>query len=194
MDNIIVWNVRGLNLRNKQSLVKRLIEQHKAGLVGLLETRVKQNKVGAVYLNLFRGWCFTCNNAWHKGGRIMVAWDPLIYDIDILFCSSQIIHMRGRLIGLNVSFNISVVYAFNREEERKDLWNTLTKLEENIPWVILGDFNAILHKEDRIGPRAHCIPSESFLQWVRTCKLDDVRFTGCRYTWTNKQVGEARIW
>ena len=101
MDNIICWNVRGLNLRSKQTAVRTVIERNKAGLVGLLETRVKMNNVGTVYLNIFRGWCFTCNNAWHKGGRIMVAWNPRIYHIDILFCNSQIIHMRGTLIRLN---------------------------------------------------------------------------------------------
>lgn len=68
MDSIFCWNVRGLNQRSKQVLVRNLIRKCKAGLVGLLETRIKLNKLGEFYKNVFDGWCFTCNNAWHKGG------------------------------------------------------------------------------------------------------------------------------
>lgn len=124
----------------------------------------------------------------------MVAWDPCIYHIDILFCSSQIIHMKGTLIRLNQVFNISMVYGFSKEGDRKESWRSLGSLKEDVPWVILGDFNEILHMDDRIGRKALQTPSADFLQWVSNCGLEDVRFTGCRYTWTNKQDSENRIW
>lgn len=53
MDRIFCWNVRGLNQRDKQNEIKRKIEMYQARLVGLLETRVKASKLGALYLNIF---------------------------------------------------------------------------------------------------------------------------------------------
>ena len=82
MDKVMCWNVRGLNQREKQQAVKKMILAHQVGLVGLLETRVKVFKLGALYLNLFQGWCFTTNTRWKKGGRIVVSWNPLIFHVN----------------------------------------------------------------------------------------------------------------
>jgi len=40
MDKILSWNMRGLNGPNKQEDVKIFLQQQKAGLVGLLETKL----------------------------------------------------------------------------------------------------------------------------------------------------------
>ena len=93
MDRIMVWNVRGLNQLEKQKDVKKMIEKYHIGLVGLLETRVKASKLGAVYLSMFRGWCFTTNLRWNKGGRIIVAWDPQVFQVSRIVGHSQYIHL-----------------------------------------------------------------------------------------------------
>ncbi|KAK6780331.1 hypothetical protein RDI58_022515 [Solanum bulbocastanum] len=48
---------------------------------------------------------------------------------------------------------MTFVYASNGREERKGLWSNLTQIGVGIrnPWAILGDFNAVLHSEDRLG-------------------------------------------
>ena len=73
MVKILCCNVRGLNSREKQVSVKRLIDHQQVGLLGLLETRIKTQHMGKVYLNMFSDWCFSYNNPWHKGGRIIIA-------------------------------------------------------------------------------------------------------------------------
>lgn len=52
-----------------------------------------------------------------------------------------------------LAFMLTYVYSFNVKEERRDFWSTLqTTLYSNTkPWLILGDFNSILHLEDRLG-------------------------------------------
>ncbi|XP_062080449.1 uncharacterized protein LOC133785214 [Humulus lupulus] len=66
----------------------------KVGLVGLLETKMQTHNLGSVYVNMFRGWCFSTNNAWHKGGRIMDSWNPGMFTVNILQCSSQLMHLE----------------------------------------------------------------------------------------------------
>ena len=122
MDKLLCWNVRGLNKLAKQKMVKKLIEYQGVGLVWLQETRVKASKLGALYLNVFQGWCFTSNLALHKGGRIVVAWNPSIFKVNKIECSKQLVHLELILVDRDCSFNVTIVYGFNKAEGRKDLW------------------------------------------------------------------------
>ncbi|KAH0652562.1 hypothetical protein KY289_030240 [Solanum tuberosum] len=62
---------------------------------------------------------------------------------------------------------ITVVYGYNTGDKRKELWTNLRDLAIGMttPWLICGDFNALLYPEDRL--------------------YGD--------TWTNKQKGSDRI-
>ncbi|XP_062102958.1 uncharacterized protein LOC133813947 [Humulus lupulus] len=151
MDRIMSSNVRGLNTHHKQSEVKKLISYYKVRLIGLLETRVKAHKLGALYLHMFSSWCFTLNNAWNNGGRIVVAWNPTMFSVSIIKCSSQLIHLLVRPFDKGNGFYVSFVYGFNEEEGRVGLWEELSECVTQEPWLVFGDFNDILHKEERIG-------------------------------------------
>ena len=48
MDNIITWNIRGLNSPNKQEDAKIFLEKHRVGLVALLEIKIKEKNVKVV--------------------------------------------------------------------------------------------------------------------------------------------------
>ena len=54
MNNILAWNVRGLNKASKQDEVARFISCHNISLFGLLETKVKRNGLGHLYQNIFQ--------------------------------------------------------------------------------------------------------------------------------------------
>jgi len=51
------------------------------------------------------------------------------------------------------TFYLTLVYGDNDEMERKRLWKMLVSLEIGIQasWLIMGDFNHLLHLDDRIG-------------------------------------------
>ena len=55
MDNIASWNVRGLNHPNKQEDVKLFLNKSKIGLVGLMETKVRQGNEQVVAQRTFGG-------------------------------------------------------------------------------------------------------------------------------------------
>ena len=92
MDNILCWNVRGLNRVGKQNKVKKFLLYHQIKLFSCFETRVKGIKMGPLYLNLCPGWCFTTNISQHKNGRIIVGWDPDAFEVNIISMSPQLVH------------------------------------------------------------------------------------------------------
>lgn len=52
---------------------------------------------------------------------------------------------------------ISVVYASNSKEERTTLWEEIVETStmssvSGRPWMVLGDFNQVLHPDDHSKP------------------------------------------
>ncbi|XP_060965582.1 uncharacterized protein LOC133034505 [Cannabis sativa] len=193
MDKLLCWNVRGANNQQKQRLIKQFISLQKVDFVGLLETRVKARKLGVLYSNIFDGWCFSSNIAWHKGGKIVIAWNPSRFIVDIIRCTSQFMHLKISTVdGMFDSF-VTVVYASNSRMERKKLWEDICGLNTCEKWCLMGDFNEILAKEERVGLRVSSWPDGDFLQCVACCNLEDIKSSGNFFTWTNKQHGGDRI-
>jgi len=57
MDNILYWNIRGLNGLNKKEDISLVISKHSIGLAGLLETKVKAHNISKVAnANALQGW------------------------------------------------------------------------------------------------------------------------------------------
>jgi len=92
MVNIASWNVRGLNRPKKQEDVKAFLQKYQISLIGLLETKVKEEKVRAVAARLFQGWEWHHNFNQTAKGRIWVVWKRQVYRIQILKVTDQLIH------------------------------------------------------------------------------------------------------
>ena len=195
MDRILLWNVRGVNKQSKHRDIKHLISQTGAGFVSLLETKVRNKDMGKLYENLFSGWCFTSNNPWRDRGRIILAWNPTIFTVDIQNCTDQLIHCLVQLRSREWCF-ITCVYGCNTEKERKELWSDLEKIAGVVTrsWLVIGNFNNILEYGERIGRRAHKHISWDFKECVNVCGLEDIKASGSFFTWSNKQDAENRIY
>lgn len=60
-------------------------------------------------------------------------------------------------------------------------------------WPVGRDFNSLLHIDDRIGgDNVSYNDLEDFRDCITTCSLRDLRYTGPKFTWSNKQ-GPNRI-
>lgn len=56
-----------------------------------------------------------------------------------------------------------------------------------MPWIILGDFNNVLHITDRIGGAAVTLTEvKKFQECIRACKLEEMERRGQNYTWNDK--------
>lgn len=92
---------------------------------------------------------------------------------------------------------ITIVYGFNTLEQRKELWNQLENLAKSIrkPWIIWGDFNAIISPQDRLkGAPITGHEIKDFAECIQQLMINQLPWKGDYYTWTNKQQGSDRIW
>jgi len=79
MDNIITWNIRGLNSPNKKEDITIFLETLRVGLIALLETKVKEKNVKVVGKRLFGRWHWHTIVDFNPKVRIWVAWQGLAY-------------------------------------------------------------------------------------------------------------------
>jgi len=80
------------------------------------------------------------------------------------------------MVGLNVSFNASFFYWDNCPSKQEALWVEIINCSiawETIPWILLGDFNAIRSLDGKCGG------STLWSGWQNDM--------GSRFTWTNRQ-------
>ena len=92
---------------------------------------------------LFQIWSYLYNYDHSSGGRI---WDPNLLKVDLLGSPDQIIHVCVTMLVSNISLNASFVYGENSLTKHEALWADIVSHNitwETIPWILLGDFNAI---------------------------------------------------
>ncbi|XP_062080783.1 uncharacterized protein LOC133785578 [Humulus lupulus] len=119
-----------------------------------------------------------------------------MYTLDIRVCTSQFIHCFARATHTAGSFFITFVYGFNDVKLRDQLWLDIQELALKIDeaWMILADYNEILHQNERVGKKTIMKPSLSLRDCMITCQMEDLKYSGCFYTWTNKQRSEDRVY
>ncbi|XP_059294628.1 uncharacterized protein LOC132047627 [Lycium ferocissimum] len=107
---------------------------------------------------------------------------------------AQVVTCRVKFIPLQLEFIATFVYVYNMKEDRKELWDHLSQLSGNHkePWIVLGDFNVVLHREDRLGGNpVTLVEVTDFQNCIDNCGLEEIANSGSQYTWNDKQ--DARI-
>ena len=60
------------------------------------------------------------------------------------------------------------------------------------PWLCFGDFNAIFHSLEKQSIRQpHNSQINEFQEALESCQLEDLRYKGYHFAWTNKRPGDA---
>ncbi|KAK4384400.1 hypothetical protein Sango_3065000 [Sesamum angolense] len=113
-------------------------------------------------------------------------------------CQRKVIHCRTVNKRMHTRCLITVIYGDYDIIPRRELWSALRNLStgiQNKPWLILGDFNAVMDDSEVCGQAADT--STSMVEF-RSCIWDTglvpLPFTGCPYTWRNCSEGPRSLW
>ncbi|XP_062080436.1 uncharacterized protein LOC133785198 [Humulus lupulus] len=191
--NIMSWNVRGLNKRNKQIYVVDICKINKIGIGALLETKIKGDRVKDVMNSSFMGWDYYSSRSLE--GRILLTWKASWVKVEVLNDHAQFIHCKVQKWATGQSFCLSVVYGSNQLEIRRDLWSELSAVSLPVkPWLIIGDFNSVFDSADRMGGKT-ISPNEfeDARKWLDLGHVEEMKLLGSYYTWSNNQDGTNRI-
>lgn len=98
---------------------------------------------------------FVDNYTHHENGRIWVSRNLQNSNISVDSSSDQYLHCRVTDPNGAFRFNMTVVYAMNIIDRRRNLWEDISNIAKNDeePWCIIGDYNNVLRRRDKIGDR-----------------------------------------
>ncbi|XP_075085014.1 uncharacterized protein LOC142168253 [Nicotiana tabacum] len=115
----------------------------------------------------------------------------------VLKKAAQIIHCSVVSRNQQIECEMTIVYGYNKVEQRRDLWQQLNSLSQTItkPWIIWGNFNSLLSPQDRLkGATVTSYEIKDCTECIQQLMLNELIWKGDYYTWTNKQQGGDIIW
>ncbi|XP_058768386.1 uncharacterized protein LOC131642116 [Vicia villosa] len=151
--SMLAWNIMGLNKRARHVEIGAHLKRLQINCAALLETRVKKNKADEIRKRFGNKWNWLDNYSDHSNGRIWIMWEEGTMQIIPIQKTDQYIHfdvldMQGSRVHI-----LTVIYAQNQLMQRRKLWDDIKQVAGNIhdPWLVVGDYNNVLHPNDRIG-------------------------------------------
>ncbi|XP_062104168.1 uncharacterized protein LOC133815329 [Humulus lupulus] len=192
--NLLSWNLRGLNKTNKHIVVLDSFSRNKIGVGGLLETKMRGNKIVEFMENKLPNWEFYSSPTIES--RLLIIWRKVFVRLTILEESPQFVHCMVNLAGQRGTFYVIFVYRYNLLESRRSLWQGLNKISLSVrAWIVLGDFNAPFSGLDRSGGKpVSGLELADPLSWLADTKVEALKSISSYFTWTNNQEGSARIY
>ncbi|KAL0288912.1 UNVERIFIED_CONTAM: hypothetical protein Sangu_2637400 [Sesamum angustifolium] len=187
----------GLNRRDHQVAVRDLVCEFRLHFIALLETRVLQSNVTRIQSGVLSRWRWFVDYA-GPGNRIWIAWNDELIDVDILNVGTQFIHCRVLVHELHESIFTTVVYGANDVSTRRELWQELIDLAGtigNVPWLVGGDFNAVLDMSEVSGASGDIrVATTEFNDCILQTGLLSLPMQGERFTWHNCSLDGRSLW
>lgn len=193
MYNTLCWNARGVGNRSTSTHLKQLCSDHKIDIAVIIEPKIQAAKLES----LSRYWGF--ENYLHgsdTNNHIWICWTDNILLEDPTWTNQQVT-VNVSHINFQSKICMSFVHASCVLNDRQVLWNYLTEKygDMETPWLLLGDFNAILSWDEKQGGNRDDPNSMmAFNNFVNRNALIDAGFVGNEFTWCNNQNGSNRIW
>ncbi|CAN0898705.1 hypothetical protein LINGRAHAP2_LOCUS19863 [Linum grandiflorum] len=160
-------------------------------IVVILEPRISGAAVDLATHKLGFSYKFRVEANGFSGG-IWTLWDSSCVTLTPVSHSPHFLHFKVTGRG-GRTFHSTAIYGSPTESLRRVLWSGLGTLASGIdgPWLIGGDFNAILGPSDKLGGTPFRLSRcREFQDCINICGLMDGGFTSPRFTWTNGTVKE----
>ncbi|KAJ0967671.1 hypothetical protein J5N97_024588 [Dioscorea zingiberensis] len=193
---VLCWNCRGLSNGKTISRIKSLLRNHQPDIVCLVETRADEKRTINFCDKFRRMWEWAAIPARGMSGGIITLWKQGVGLVTPIANSRFSLHLV-LTTERPKEWILSVVYNAQSVHLQKNLWHDLNSISSlNLPWILMGDFNAILNSEEHRGGcfDHYAAKAKHFTDFISSNQLFDLGFYGTPYTWCNNQSGMARRW
>ena len=194
---VLSWNVRGLNRIPRKKVVRRLIESQSPDMVFIQETKLSLDGLAKCATFIWPLGSWQGVGSLNSSGGVACFWDPR--KVSPLWWISS----RSSISLIATSFEngercfLSNIYALTDFAGKFQLWahiRFIHSLEPFLPWIMAGDFNAVISLEEKRGGVARLDQSSNLLRdMIGALFLIDVKPTNGVFTWNNRRCGSEAI-
>ncbi|CAL1412960.1 unnamed protein product [Linum trigynum] len=129
-----------------------------------------------------------------RSGGIWLFWNSQNFCVQVVSAGSQ--HLSVRVSkGNQAPWMLTAVYASPRQQLQRPLWNAIIEQSKQVdcPWILTGDFNSILHPDEKTGPPSPATfrRCKRFGEFLNEAELVDLGFSGPRFTWTRGKESDT---
>lgn len=189
--NILVWNVRGINSKEKWDAIKSKINESSYHILCLQETKGNTLTLfTSRHLNNFA--YFPSVGA---SGGIITIWNGLVYSGEVIQSNAYCVTVKFTSNLDNSCFFLSNVYGPSNAAGKLAFITWFLNLDYSSfdEWIIAGDFNLYRSIEDMNKPGGDPGDMNLFNDFISDMELVDIPFSGRTYTWSNMQIDPLLI-
>ena len=149
--SILAWNCRGLRSASAVHSLTDVVKENDPFLVFLSVTKAKQNRIKGLQrkLNLTQGITVPCDG---RSGGLVLMWKE---GAEVCFKSCSNSHIDVVVCeGKGAQpWRATGFYGHPDAGMRFISWDLIKSLKRqcDLPWVIFGDFNEIVHSDEKLG-------------------------------------------
>lgn len=183
------WNIRGaMNLTGKRH-ARELVRKYKPSIVILVETHCSFGSVDRFWQRLGYEGAAISEAQGHSAGILILLEKGSLYSVSVIDYFHQAVTFSIQ-VG-NRKWTCSAIYASSIPANREALWSHLSNLRNSVidPWMLMGDFNEILHQSEVRGGIFSPSRPAKFAGMMEQCRLIDLGSIGNTFTWFRKPTG-----
>jgi hypothetical protein len=190
----VSWNCRGWAQTSTIRSLRALIRKHNPDILFLSETKVLPSVSGPILRQL--GFSLMAHSPPSvSNGGLLLAWRT---DVNIVcfHVSCNIICVWHYSDDPCIKCLLTFVYGPPYKNLCANFWDAMDgfRASYNDPWVCIGDFNAIISPNDKLGGRPFdSYSSNPFIDFMDGYGMIDLGFCGNPYTWSNHRQGSSLI-
>ncbi|XP_070017163.1 uncharacterized protein [Nicotiana sylvestris] len=172
---------------------RSLLDYNRPSLVVLLETHCQSHQTVKEDFN-FIGLIEVA--ATGQSGGIAISWLSDVLYVKPVATTSQEIHCHIQVLPFPFKVLFTAIYASTDLATRQSLWHNIMCVYDHYtgPWLLGGDFNEILHANDKFGGLSiNNSRSNKLLVCLNYSRLTDLGYKGSRYTWINGRHNSFNI-
>lgn len=174
--------------------LRRLISNHQPDFLFLSESKLSKSDHMLSIVNSLGFDCydFVVSNSRLRG--LVLMWHDVL-NIHVTLTNDNVINCLLLDDLINCTWQFSFVYGPPILMMRAVFWDWLTTIGTTFLglWCLIGDFNALLHQDDKDGGRPISSSSTGFQKFINDFGLIDMGFLGHLYTWSNRRSGKANM-
>lgn len=127
---------------------------------------------------------------------MVILWDHAKVVVHNFICRNHKIHATIEVLPIRLTWLFSFIYASTNKVIRDQMWKNIENISDNYngAWLIGGDFADVLKANNKLGgrPISHRRSAQIWTS-INYCKLIDLGFKGCKYTWFNHRLSNNSL-
>jgi exonuclease III len=197
MMKTITWNIRGLNGRSKQRILRECIKTENPDILLLQETKCAGREAENIFRSSWRDGDFLFQDSVGASGGLAILWNPQTVSMHHPFSTKGTLTAHFKVVASTKEGAITNVYGPQSIQDKESFMQTLQYVKTLIHtphWIVGGDFNMILTLEEKIGGTKRLEQdSGKFKTLIEQLNMVDMETRNGIFTWSNKRTGHQHV-